>query len=100
MADVEFTTENLVSLAGRLSEIDPPLSDEEQKLLVAIFAAAVGRSKKVPSEESGTLPGTELNPPGDGQEDFSELQKQLLNSYIPGIALTKSNHGFYDRITG
>jgi hypothetical protein len=105
MADVEFNQENIEGLARKLSALDHLLSEKERELLIAIFAAAVGRTEvPVPSEGRGTLPGTEINQPQGpgpgGRETLSELQRQLLNSYIPGNAPDHPNQGFSDRISG
>ena len=101
MADVEFNRKNIEDLARKLSALDQSLSEKERELLIAIFAAAVSRTE-VPSKGHGTLPGIETNQPQEpvsgGHETLSELQRQLLNSYIPGRPPEYPNQGFSDRI--
>lgn len=105
MANVTFNQEVINSLADMLDTLNTSLGDEERELLIAIFAAAVGRSG-VPSTGSGTLPATDINPSAGsgsgsgGTESVKELKRRLLNSYIPGSAPYNENKGWTDRITG
>jgi hypothetical protein len=91
MADLEFSQKDIEDLAQKLSTIQPPLSEQESWLLLAIFAAAAARAKPSGPDGGATLPRFEIRtqPPGAGagadeQVTLTDLQQHLLNAYIPG----------------
>ena len=89
MADLEFSRQEFEALAEKLTELGPHLSERETTLLTAIFAAAADRVTTVGLGGGTTLPGFEIRNPQDeaGREReaaFPELQRRLLNAYIPG----------------
>ncbi len=89
MANLEFSRQEIVNLTRRVSNVDPPLSERETTLLLAIFAAAADRATPVGLGGGATLPGFEIrNPPAAARTEremtLSDLQQQLLNAYIPG----------------
>lgn len=89
MADLQFSRQDIEDLAQKLSMVKPPLSEQESKLLLAIFAAAADRAKPSGPDGGATLPEFEIRnqPPEAGADvpvTLTGLQEQLLNAYIPG----------------
>lgn len=88
MDDLPFTLEDITSLTLKLSKVQPQLTEQEYKLLMAIFAAAAARvagttTVTLPQAEFvGQAAGTAL--PDVTQLTADDLQQQLLTAYIPG----------------
>jgi hypothetical protein len=69
MSDLQFSRAEIDGLAQKLGSLQPELSEREQQLLVAIFAAA--RSEvRVISADSGDITVT-------------DLRAELLKAFIP-----------------
>ena len=89
MADLQFSQKDIEDLAQKLSNVQPPLTEQESTLLLAIFAAAAYRAKPSGPGGGATLPGFEIrNQPPEAkpeeQVSLTDLKQQLLNAYIPG----------------
>ncbi len=89
VADLKFNIDDITNLARKLSTLQPYLTQQEYKLLLAIFAAAAARAEVVDvPTSSSTLPEAEVV--GQKREALvggvtaEALQNQLLNAYIPG----------------
>ena len=91
VADIEFNIVEVTSLAQKLGNAKSALglTSKEYDLLLLIFAAAAARAE-VTDVEAGTstLPNAKIMGttagPGDPAVTSGDLQKQLLNAYIPG----------------
>jgi hypothetical protein len=96
MADLQFSRDEVAALAGKIGELDTRLSQKERVLLLAIFAAAAASVEPATRNHGALLAGAEIRQqeswPGDGdpdsgddeREELGDLQRQLLNAYIPG----------------
>ncbi|MBV9203983.1 MAG: hypothetical protein JO037_00965 [Actinobacteria bacterium] len=86
MANLEFSRQEIESLARKLSEVMRDLSERETELLLAIFAAAAERATPVGLGGGAALPAFEIRiPPGEGRDEaLTDLRAQLLNAYVPG----------------
>ena len=88
MADFGFNRDDITNLAHKLGTIQSDLTHREWVLLLAIFAAAANRAEVTDAATgSSSLPNPEVVGLADGAvgyPDAADLQKQLLNAYIPG----------------
>ncbi len=77
MPDFTFDRHEIESLARKLDSLRSQLSEDERRLLLAVFSSArVHVSLRAPTERS------------DNEEPtLAELEQQILNAFIPG-------HGF------
>ncbi len=83
MADLEFSLgKKIVNLTRRVSNVDPPLSERETTLLLAIFAAAADRATPVGLGGGATLPGFEIrNPPAAARTDRKANSPTFSSSF-------------------
>ena len=96
MADLQFSRDEVAALAGKIGELEARFSPKERALLLAIFAAAAASAEPATRNHGALLTGAEIrrqeSGPGDGEpdsgaderEELGDLQRQLLNAYIPG----------------
>ena len=86
--DLEFSLDDVTSLAQKLSSIQQNLSAQEYKLLLAIFAAAAARATVTnQAAKKSTLPQAHVVGQRSGRipdQSLGDLQDQLIRAYIPG----------------
>jgi len=88
MAELQFSRKELEDLARKVGTLQPFLSDKERELLLAIFASAEHHVTVSPTKpdhgafDEVKVLGQELTE--DENPTLGDLQRQLLNSYIPG----------------
>jgi hypothetical protein len=104
MENLEFSRKELEDLARKVGTLQPFLSDKERKLLLAIFASAE-HHVTVPGTDRGVFPAVNVLAQELEEEEspsLADLQRQLLNSYIPGNAQPESGTplGLTAKITG
>lgn len=86
MAELQFSRKELEDLARKVGTLQPFLSDKERALLLAIFASAE-HHVTVPEPGQGAFPVVNVLAQELEEEEsptLADLQRQLLNSYIPG----------------
>ena len=98
MADLKFSRKEIEDLARKVSTLEPFFSEKERALLLAIFASAAEHIT-VSKPGRGALPianvlAQEL---GADRTTLEDLQRQLLNAYIPG---NEPPPGIAAKITG
>jgi hypothetical protein len=76
MNDLEFSRSDIVDLATKLDSLKTQLSDNERKLLLAIFSAA--------SSQVWQLGSTAAAVPGE--PTLTDLREQLIKAFIPADA--------------
>lgn len=86
MAQLEFSRKELEDLARKVGTLQPFLSDKERELLLAIFASAAHHVTVSEPGHGVFAPVNVLAQELDEEENatLADLQRQLLNSYIPG----------------
>ncbi len=80
MADQRFSRREIAELARKIGELR--LSENERTLLLAIFAAAADSAVRTPGGEARLAEAEVQGEPESGE--LGDLQRQLLNAYIPG----------------
>lgn len=98
MYDLVFSRQEIADLAQKLNVLEPDLTDQERRLLVAIFAAAADRAQPVGPSEA-TLPAADVGQTPDAgtgtgeQASLADLQQQLLSAYTPGNSFESITQG-------
>lgn len=75
MAELRFSRSDIESLVAKLTILTPQFSDQEHRLLLAIFSLAAEHARQ-PAPPGGT--GT----PAD--VTLAELHDQIVRSFVPG----------------
>jgi hypothetical protein len=77
MAELRFSRGDIERLMDKLSTLDPPLTDREQRLLLAIFSVAADHARQPPAADSADALA---------EAGLAELRDQIVRSFVPGTS--------------
>jgi hypothetical protein len=75
MAELSFSRRDIEGLVDKLSALSSQLSDQEQRLLLAIFSVAADHARRPASAGSADVPA---------DATLAGLREQIVRSFVPG----------------
>jgi hypothetical protein len=75
MTELQFSRSDVARLVDKLITVTPQLSDQEQRLLLAIFSLAAEHARQPASAGWADTPA---------DATVAELREQIVRSFVPG----------------